>query len=182
MTMDGTIRALTDLSEIDRRLGESAALAGAALAALERRRDALRKSIPASPLQSYDALGRTGRRPFLVELRSTHCGGCYLRLPPQIHSRIRRRESLGACPHCSRLLYWPASEDVNGEPARSMPAAPPAPKPKTKTAPRRSGPPALHAGTERRRKGPAARRPEAGSAPRARRSPAAPKRRRLYQS
>ncbi len=190
MTMDGTIRALTDLSEIDRRLEEKAALTGAAQAALERRRDSLRKSIPAMPLESYDALGRAGRRPALLELRGAHCSGCYLRLPPQVHSRIRRRESLCACPHCHRLLYWPASGDGNGngkgdgkvEPAPSRPAASPAPK-ISKTPSRRTGREALLTQADRRRKPPARSRRAGGRAASARKSPGAPgKRRLLYQS
>ncbi len=184
MTMDGTIRALTDLSEIDCRLEEKVALTGAAQAALERRRDALRKSIPAVPLESYDALGRAGRRPALLELRGAHCGGCYLRLPPQVHSRIRRRESLCACPHCHRLLYWPASGDGNGkvEPAPSRPAASPAPK-ISKTASRGAGRESLLTQADRRRKPPARSRRAGGRAAGARKSPAAPgKRLLLYQS
>lgn len=179
MTMDGTIRALTDLSEIDRQLGEKAALNGASLATLERRREALRKSIPASPLESYDALGRAGRRPALVELRSAHCSGCYLRLPPQIHSRIRRRESLCPCPHCRRLLYWPESGNGDGKPAPSVPDASSA-QGRSKTALRRTGSAALLRPGDRRRKAPTGL--TAGRARSARKTSGAPKRRRLYQS
>jgi hypothetical protein len=182
MTMDGTIRALTDLSEIDRRLEEKAALTGAAQTALERRRDALRKSIPAMPLESYDALGRAGRRPALLELRGAHCGGCYLRLPPQVHSRIRRRESLCACPHCHRLLYWPASGDGNGKVEPSRPAASPAPK-ISKAASRRTGRAALLTQADRRQKHSARSRRAGGRPASARKNPVAPgKRRLLYQS
>jgi hypothetical protein len=182
MTMEKTIRALTDLSEIDRELVERATLTGATRAALEERRKALRRSIPASPLESYDALGRAGRRPALVELRSAHCGGCYLRLPPQIHSRIRRRESLCACPHCRRLLYWPPSGDGDEEPTPSSPSARPAPG-SSKTASRRIRRVALLGAGDRRRKAPDKNRLATGHAPRARKSPGAHgKRRRLYQS
>ncbi len=182
MTMDGTVRALTDLSEIDRQLGENAARNSAALATLERRREALRKSIPSSPLESYDALGRAGRRPAVVELRNAHCPGCYLRLPPQVHSRIRRREALCACPHCRRLLYWPAPGNCDGEPAPSPPSVP-APAKSSKTAPRRTGRATLPGKGHRR--GKAAARPghAAGRAPGARKRSTVPKkRRRLYQS
>ncbi len=182
MNMDGTIRALTDLSAIDRELVEKAALANASRTALEERRDALRRSIPASHLESYDALGRTGRRPAVVELRDTHCGGCYLRLPPQVHSRIRRREALCACPHCRRLLYWPASGNGDAEPAPSRPSAPPPPK-GLKKAPRRTGRAALPAKGDGRRKAAARAGQAAGRAASARKSPGAPgKRRHLYQS
>jgi hypothetical protein len=189
MTTENTIRALTALSAIDRELVEGAARTGAKRARLEERREALRKSIPPSPLESYDALGRTGRRPAVVELRNAHCGGCFLRLPPQIHSRIRR-ESLSTCPHCRRLLYWPASGDGNGngkgngkaEPAPSRPAASPAPK-ISKTASRRTGRAALLTQADRRREPPARSRRAGGRAASARKSSGASgKRRLLYQS
>lgn len=182
MTMEKTIRALTDLSAIDRELVERAALTVASRAALEERREVLRRSIPASPLESYDALGRAGRRPAVVELRNAHCGGCYLRLPPQIHSRIRRRESLCTCPHCRRLLYWPASGSGDGKPVPSSPGVPPAAK-SSRTVSRRTGRAALLGMEDRRRKAPAGPARPAGRAPGARQNLGAPrKRRRLYQS
>jgi hypothetical protein len=73
--------------------------------ALEERRVALRRAIPGVFLAVYDALGQVGRRPVVVPVRGAHCGGCYLRLPPQLDSSIRRRQSLCPCPHCRRLLY-----------------------------------------------------------------------------
>lgn len=103
--MDKTVRALTGLSAVDDQLsGKEALMDGLALA-LEQRRAALREAIPRVFLASYDALGRAGRRPVVVEVRGGHCSGCYLRLPPQLDSTIRRRQSLCSCPHCGRLLY-----------------------------------------------------------------------------
>lgn len=85
--------------------------------ALEQRRTALREAIPGVFLAAYDALGRAGRRPVVVAVRGGHCSGCYLRLPPQLDSTIRRRQSLCSCPHCGRLLYssTPVS-DTEGAP------------------------------------------------------------------
>ena len=77
---------------------------------LEKRRAALRHAIPDAFLAAYDALGRIGRYPVVVEVRSAHCGGCYLRLPPQLDSAIRRRQTLPACPPCRRLLSQPLPE------------------------------------------------------------------------
>ena len=103
--MDRTARTLTDLSAVDDQLsGKKALMAGLALA-LEQRRAALREAIPRVFLAAYDALSRVGRRPVVVEVRGGHCSGCYLRLPPQLDSTIRRRQSLCSCPHCGRLLY-----------------------------------------------------------------------------
>lgn len=36
------------------------------------------------------------------------CAGCYLRVRPQLISELRRQESIISCPHCQRILLWPA--------------------------------------------------------------------------
>jgi predicted nucleic acid-binding Zn-ribbon protein len=105
--MDRTVRALTDLSAVDDQLSRKEALMDRTLLALEAQRAALRDAIPRVFLAAYDALGRMGRRPVVVEVRGAHCSGCYLRFPPQLGSCIRRRQSLCPCPHCRRLLYMP---------------------------------------------------------------------------
>src|SRR6266542_2471835 len=109
--MDRTVRALTDLSAIDDQLSGREAVMDGLARALEERRVALREVIPGLFLAAYDALGRKGRRPVVVPVRGAHCGGCHLRLPPQIDSSIRRRQSPSSCPHCGRLLYLPRVEE-----------------------------------------------------------------------
>lgn len=103
--MDRTVRALADLAAVDRRLSDTGALTQGLALSLEESRAALRATIPGVFLAAHDALCRRGRRPVVVEARGGHCGGCYLRLPPQLDSAIRRRQSLHLCPHCRRLLY-----------------------------------------------------------------------------
>jgi hypothetical protein len=103
--MDRTVRALTELCTVDDQVSQKEALIDGLALALEERRAALRESIPGLFLAAYDALGRLGRRPVVVQVQSVHCGGCYLRLPPQLDSSLRRRLSLCPCPHCRRLLY-----------------------------------------------------------------------------
>jgi predicted nucleic acid-binding Zn-ribbon protein len=103
--MDKTVEALTGLSAVDDQLSGKEALMDGLAPALEQRRAALREAVPSVFLAAYDALGRAGRRPVIVAVRGGHCSGCYLRLPPQLDSTIRRRQSLCSCPHCGRLLY-----------------------------------------------------------------------------
>lgn len=103
--MDKTLQALTGLSTVDEQLSRKEALMVEVARALEERRAALREAIPSAFLAAYDVLGRAGRRPVVVAARGGYCSGCYLRLPPQLDSTIRRRQSLCSCPHCRRLLY-----------------------------------------------------------------------------
>jgi hypothetical protein len=124
--MDKTVRALNDLSATDSLLRDDTASTDASVRALRKRRAALREAIPGVILVAYDTLDRIGRRPAAVQIRNAHCGGCYLRLPPQLASAIRHRQSLRSCPHCRRLLYSPPAEETKpGEPT-AEPKRPPA--------------------------------------------------------
>jgi predicted nucleic acid-binding Zn-ribbon protein len=119
MTMNATVRALTDLAEVDHQLSGGEVLTDRLALALEERRAALRQAIPSKFLAAYDVVGRAGRRPVVVPLvRGAHCGGCYLRLPPQLGASVRRGQSPVCCPHCRRLLCSSAgaadSEGGNG--------------------------------------------------------------------
>ena len=131
--MDKTVRALEDLSATDGQLRGGAPLTDAFIRSLEKRRTALRDAIPEPLLIAYDALGRMGRRPAVVQIRKTHCGGCYLRLPPQLASAVRHRQSLRTCPHCRRLLYLPApSESDSASAAKPEPERLPVKVPSSK--------------------------------------------------
>jgi hypothetical protein len=115
MTTDGTLRALLDLSEVDRQLSGEGALTDRVARALEGRRATLREAIPGNFLAAYDALGRAGRHPAVVPLvRGAHCGGCYMRIPPQLDALVRRGQSLCSCPHCHRLLYSSTGAESDG--------------------------------------------------------------------
>jgi hypothetical protein len=106
MTMNATVRALTDLAEVDHQLSGGGVLTDRLALALEGRRAALREAIPGNFLAAYDDLGRAGRRPAVVPLvRGAHCGGCYMRVPPQLDAFVRSGQSVCSCPHCRRLLY-----------------------------------------------------------------------------
>ena len=118
--MDETARALSDLSAIDDQIAGG----GDTVSRLIRRRGALRKAIAPVHLAAYDAVGRLRRRPVIVAVRRAHCGGCHLRVPPQLESSLRQDRRLAPCPHCHRLLYAPGAAERN---VTSGPARDPAP-------------------------------------------------------
>jgi hypothetical protein len=43
----------------------------------------------------------------VVQVYEGTCGGCHLKIQPQLVSEIRRQETLMTCPHCQRMLLWP---------------------------------------------------------------------------
>src|SRR6266496_2326395 len=72
--MDKTVSALEDLSATDSQLGGDAPLTAEFVRALKKRRTALRDAIPSALLVAYDALGRMGRRPAVVQVRNPQGG------------------------------------------------------------------------------------------------------------
>lgn len=103
--MKQTVRALTNVFVIDRELRESERLSPDKLVALDELRAVLRNSISGFLLVRYDRLMRAGRQRPVAAVEEGHCGGCHLRLPPQLVYRIRMANSLLPCPHCGRLIY-----------------------------------------------------------------------------
>jgi len=116
MTIEETVQALAELSDIDLRLSTLGSGEDRVSRALEGRRAALREAIPANMLAAYDDLARSGRRPAVVPLvRGSYCGGCYMRVPPQLHAFVRRGQSVCSCPRCRRMLYVARDPESTGE-------------------------------------------------------------------
>ncbi len=109
--MNSNIGALTLLFSIDCQLRKQRS-ANSAAKGLAKQRDLIRGEISKPFLSSYDALMRDGRYPPFVEARGSHCGGCNLRLTPQLACAIRRGEGLLECPHCRRLLFNAFDSDL----------------------------------------------------------------------
>ncbi len=42
----------------------------------------------------------------IVPVESGSCGGCHMKLPPQLIQDAKRSESLACCTFCGRILYW----------------------------------------------------------------------------
>lgn len=56
----------------------------------------------------YEKLAAQNDGSVVVHLRDGVCGGCHLKVQPQLVSEIRLQESLHTCPHCRLILLWPA--------------------------------------------------------------------------
>jgi hypothetical protein len=116
MTIEETVRALAELSDIELRLSTLGSGKDRASRSLEGRRATLRETIPGNMLAAYDDLARSGRRPAVVPIvRGSYCGGCYMRVPPQLHAFVRRGQSVCSCPRCRRMLYVARDPESTGE-------------------------------------------------------------------
>ena len=59
-------------------------------------------------LEVYEKLAAQNDGSVVVHLRDGVCGGCHLKVQPQLVSEIRLQKSLHTCPHCRLILLWPA--------------------------------------------------------------------------
>ena len=65
-------------------------------------------------LERYEKLAMQHDSTVVVHLSDGTCGGCHLKVLPQLVSDIRLQESLHTCPHCRLILLWP-NEYVQAE-------------------------------------------------------------------
>ena len=42
----------------------------------------------------------------IVPVEQASCGGCHMKLPPQVVQNVKRNESMVCCSFCGRILYW----------------------------------------------------------------------------
>jgi hypothetical protein len=74
-------------------------------------RDQLRQRLPTEIARLYDRLFDSGKRPTVVATLHEHCGGCHMRVPPQVMLLLTRAELLCRCPNCHRFLSPPGLEE-----------------------------------------------------------------------
>ena len=73
----------------------------------EKRRQAA-IGLRADLLEAYEKLAAQHDRSVVVHVRDGTCGGCHLKVLPQLVSDIRLQDSLHTCPHCRLILLWPS--------------------------------------------------------------------------
>lgn len=74
---------------------------------LDVKRQAYRPNIDPKLLSQYEKLLKSREGLGLVPVKNNACGGCHLRLPPQIINEIQMQEKLIVCESCARILYSP---------------------------------------------------------------------------
>ena len=83
---------------------------GAKVKKQQKKMEAVRVGINARVLQAYDRLrkGRSGIA--VVRVVKSACGGCFLEIPPQRASEVRKRDRIILCESCGRILVWDNQE------------------------------------------------------------------------
>lgn len=62
----------------------------------------------------YERLLKNKKDRVVVPIESRCCSGCHITLTAQDENLVRKAERLVFCEHCSRILYWMQSEELEG--------------------------------------------------------------------
>jgi len=81
---------------------------------LKEKRDVLSKDADTDVLKIYEKLLRNKKDRVIVPMENRTCSGCHIALTAQHENAVRKGERLIFCEHCSRILFWQESEDLEG--------------------------------------------------------------------
>lgn len=97
---------------------------GRQIARRNKKRGAFTKKIDAALLRRYDNWRKRRGGSLVAIIMGPSCGGCHLKLPPQLINEVRKKDRLHTCNSCGRILYWEREviepelvEETNADPA-----------------------------------------------------------------
>ena len=82
------------------------------LAELEANREALASAVDESARGRYERLVRSKGENVVVGVQHGVCGGCHMKLPPQLLVTCQAEKELVACSNCGRILYYSSDMDL----------------------------------------------------------------------
>jgi len=91
-----------DIKALDERLKNIQAEVDEA----RRNRDGMTEGIDASWLSRYTRIFNNKGDYALVPVDKGTCGGCHMKVPPQLVQDAKKADSMVSCSYCGRLLYW----------------------------------------------------------------------------
>lgn len=78
----------------------------AEIARLQEERETLVKDIDETWLSRYDRTFKHTGDFALVPIEAASCGGCHMKLPPQVIQDVKKHLKMNCCTFCGRILYW----------------------------------------------------------------------------
>jgi len=96
------IRVERECAEMDQR----AAAVQQELAGIEADRAARSTGIDEQWMGRYNRIMKHVGDAAIVPVDHGTCGGCHMKLPPQVVHDTRRADAITACTFCGRMLYW----------------------------------------------------------------------------
>ena len=82
------------------------------LAELETNREALASAVDESTRSRYERLVRSKGENVVVGVQHGVCGGCHMKLPPQLTVTCQAEKELVSCSNCGRILYYSSDMDL----------------------------------------------------------------------
>lgn len=81
---------------------------------LKNQRESLINGVDPDLFSNYERLLRNKKSRVVVPIENRSCSGCHIMLTAQDENMVRKGERLVFCEHCSRILYWPEGEAMEG--------------------------------------------------------------------
>jgi len=82
------------------------------LAELQANREALAAAVDESARARYERLVRSKGEGVVVGIQHGVCGGCHMRVPPQLLVMCQAEKELVSCSNCGRILYYTQDMDL----------------------------------------------------------------------
>jgi uncharacterized protein len=82
------------------------------LAELETNREELAGAVDESTRARYERLVRNKGENIVVGVHHGVCGGCHMRLPPQLLVQCQAQQEIVSCSNCGRILYYTRDMDL----------------------------------------------------------------------
>jgi uncharacterized protein len=82
------------------------------LAELEANREAVAAAVDESARARYERLVRSKGENVVVGVQHGVCGGCHMRVPPQLLVTCQGEKELVGCSNCGRILYYTPDMDL----------------------------------------------------------------------
>lgn len=82
------------------------------LAELERDRDQLASAVETSARERYERLFKSKGDNVVVGVQRGVCGGCHMKLPPQLLVSCQAQKEIVTCSNCGRILYYTRDMDL----------------------------------------------------------------------
>lgn len=105
--------AATALAELRQMIAKQLADLDARQAALETELSSARaeraraaEAVEEGLLGRYERLRRSKGQQVIVGVERGVCGGCHMRIPPQVIVTCRAAQEIAHCPNCGRILYY----------------------------------------------------------------------------
>jgi predicted nucleic acid-binding Zn-ribbon protein len=95
-------KSLSEVKKLDRQI-----------ARWNKKRGGFLGKVDSALMSKYDNWRKRRGSSLVAVIEDQSCGGCHLKLPPQLVNEVRKKRELHTCNSCGRILYWEEEEQVD---------------------------------------------------------------------